>query len=70
MVKHLILEQTCLVACMHVGIVGRIERTPSGAYVKLTSVLTSILKLQGHLPGHYPATLRCERSATTHWPEN
>ena len=41
---------------------------PSGFHATLT--LVSPAELQRHLPGHHPATLRCERSATTHWPEN
>lgn len=41
-----------------------------GFHATLTSVSLSLTELQRHLPGHHPATLRCERSATTHWPEN
>lgn len=42
--------------------------TPSGFHGTLT--LFSVCEHQRHLPGHHPATLRCERSATTHRPEN
>lgn len=68
MASHLILKQRCFVVCVHVGIVIRIVCMLHGFHATLTSV--SLAKLQRHLPGHYPATLRCERRPTTYWPEN
>lgn len=70
MKSHLILEQTYFVMCVCLYS-GTVIRCVHAVGVSCNiNISLSLAELQRNLPGHHPATLRCERSATTHWPEN